>query len=138
MFTRSSVVCAERIIAHSSSNGLRCWSAQSSRAVPGYSSASSAIVSRARPFGDLGLPIGGTLPSQVLPAIKRTPRTWVVYAAPDELDDAFREVAAKGGGPVRWFATNPTDEDAAAAAKHGLVVERDLLQMRRPLPVDAP
>src|SRR4051812_23984917 len=138
MFTRSSVVCAERIVAHSNWNGSSCCSAHNSRALPGYSSASNAMVWRARPFGDLGLPTGGTLPSPFVPTIKRTPRTWVVYTAADELGHALSEIAANGGGPVRWFATNPTEYDITAAEHSGLRAERDLLQLRRPLPVDAP
>lgn len=72
-----------------------------------------------------------------MPTIKRTPRTWVVYAAADELDDALGRIARDGGGSVRWFVTDPTDADEAAAAQHGLVAERDLLQLRRPLPVES-
>ena len=34
--------------------------------------------------------------------------------------------------------TDPTDDDEAAAARHGLKAERDLLQLRRALPIDAP
>ena len=51
MFTRWSVVWADRIVAASSSNGLR-W--QSSQIASGYSSASRRATSRARPFGVLG------------------------------------------------------------------------------------
>jgi mycothiol synthase len=71
-------------------------------------------------------------------SIKRTPRTWVVYADPDDLADALADVARSGGGPVRWFVTDPTAEDEAAAIRHGLTAERDLLQLRRGLPVDTP
>ena len=73
-----------------------------------------------------------------MPTIKRTPRTWVVYSDRDDLDVALADVAARGGGSVRWFVSAPTPEDEAAAAGHGLRIERDLLQLRRPLPVDAP
>ena len=72
-----------------------------------------------------------------MPTIKRTPRTWVVYGDRGELDTALDDIAGRGGGPVRWFVSDPTAEDAAAAGRHGLTVERDLLQLRRPLPVDA-
>jgi mycothiol synthase len=72
------------------------------------------------------------------PEIKRTPRTWVVYADPADLGAALAEVARSGGGPVRWFVTDPTAAEEAAAAENGLTAERDLLQLRRDLPVDAP
>src|SRR3954471_23583717 len=56
MLTRSSVVWADRIVATSSWNGLSCCRAHRSRALPGYSSARRATVSRARPLGVLGIP----------------------------------------------------------------------------------
>lgn len=71
-----------------------------------------------------------------MPTIKRTPRTWVVYGDRDELDAALHDIGERGGGPVRWFVSDPAAEDEAAAQRHGLQVERDLLQLRRPLPVD--
>jgi mycothiol synthase len=73
-----------------------------------------------------------------VPTIKRTPRTWVVYTEANELGHVLAEVASNGGGPVRWFATNPTEADITAADHHGLRAERDVLQLRRSLPVDAP
>ena len=96
------------------------------------------MVSRARPFGDLGLPTAGNLQSEPVPTIKRTPRTWVVYGTPAELDDALAEIKGHGGGEVRWFVSDPTPADEDAATHHGLQVERDLLQLRRSLPVDMP
>jgi mycothiol synthase len=66
----------------------------------------------------------------------RTPRTWVVYGGPDTIGQSLDEIAQSGGGPVRWFVTDPTDDDEAAAAHHGLTAERDVLQMRRALPID--
>jgi mycothiol synthase len=71
-------------------------------------------------------------------AVKRTPRTWVVYARPDELSAALDEIRGSGGGPVRWFVTDPVEVDEAAAAAAGLTFERDVLQLRRPLPVEEP
>jgi mycothiol synthase len=71
-----------------------------------------------------------------VPTIKRTPRTWVVYSAPDELDDALADIKVRGGGELRWFVSDPTAADEDAAVRHGLQIERDLLQLRRPLPVD--
>ena len=79
-----------------------------------------------------------TLPSHPVVTIKRTPRTWIVYSAAADLDRALADVADGGGGQVRWFVTNPTDTDEAAAARHGLTPERDLLQLQRALPIDAP
>jgi mycothiol synthase len=73
-----------------------------------------------------------------VPTVKRTPRTWVVYSDADALGNALAEVAAGGGGPVRWFVTDPTAADEAAAERHGLTAERDLLQLRRALPLDPP
>jgi len=70
--------------------------------------------------------------------IKRTPRTWVMYGPPDTIGQSLDEIGQSGGGPVRWFVTDPTGDDEAAATRHGLTAERDLLQMRRALPVDAP
>jgi len=55
-FTRSSVVWAERMVATSSWKTVWKSSAHSSLAEPGYSVASRAIVSRARPLGVLGIP----------------------------------------------------------------------------------
>src|SRR5207245_23795 len=55
-FTRSSVVCAERMVAARSWNGPAWLRAQSSFADPGYSSASLAAVARARPAGVRGRP----------------------------------------------------------------------------------
>ena len=55
-----------------------------------------------------------------MPTIKRTPRTWVVYGAPDELDDVLARIKGEGGGEVRWFVSDPTRVEADAAARHGL------------------
>src|SRR5918996_143018 len=60
MLTRSSVVCADRIVATSSSYGLECSSAHRSLAVPGYSSARRSATTRARPLGLRGLPVAIT------------------------------------------------------------------------------
>src|SRR5436305_1213314 len=61
MFTRSSVVWAERIVAARSWKGLSWRRAHSSRADPGYSTARRATVSRARPLGVLGIATKRTL-----------------------------------------------------------------------------
>jgi mycothiol synthase len=62
----------------------------------------------------------------------------MVYGGRDTIAGSLEEIAKSGGGPVRWFVTDPVDADVAEAAVRGLVFERDLLQLRRPLPVDAP
>jgi transcription elongation factor len=48
MFTRSSVHCADRIVAHSSWNGPLWRSAHNSSAVPGYAAASKGVIRLAR------------------------------------------------------------------------------------------
>jgi mycothiol synthase len=70
--------------------------------------------------------------------ITRAPRTWTFNGGRDDLAPALDVIAAKGGGPVRWWVTEPDDEDRAAAATHGLTPERQLLQMRRTLPTEHP
>lgn len=72
-----------------------------------------------------------------MPTIKRAPRTWVVYADRGDLDAALSDIKASGGGPVRWFVSEPTERDEAAARRAGLSPERDLLRLERSLPVDA-
>ncbi len=70
--------------------------------------------------------------------ITRAPRTWLTYAAPEHLAAALDAIRARGGGEVRWWVTDPVDATDAIARDHGLVLDRDLLQLRRPLPVDEP
>ena len=48
------------------------------------------------------------------------------------------EVAAAGGGHLTVWVSNPTPATDAAAAEHGLVFGRDLMQLRRPLPLEGP
>jgi len=50
------VHCADRIVAASNSKALRWSSAQSSAALPGYSSARRSTTTRARPLADRGRP----------------------------------------------------------------------------------
>jgi mycothiol synthase len=54
----------------------------------------------------------------------------------DLLDAALAEVARLGGGHVHLWVPKPTEDTDAMAAASGLVRGRDLLQMRRPLPID--
>lgn len=67
--------------------------------------------------------------------IERTPRTWLTHVGAEQLPAAVAEVAARGGGPLRWWVTQPTDADIAAADTEGLLPERELLQLRIPLPL---
>ena len=50
---------------------------------------------------------------------------------------ALEEVARAGGGHITLWVPKPTDASDRVAAGAGLHRSRDLLQMRRPLPVDA-
>jgi len=70
--------------------------------------------------------------------ITRAPRTWLTYAPRDLLPRGLDAIRERGGGEVRWWVTDPHEDDTAAAAAHGLVAERDLLQMFVPLPVGEP
>ena len=58
MFTRSSVHCADRIVAASSSKGLR-WSRRTARRRPGYSSAQALERAAGAPGGGAGSAFGG-------------------------------------------------------------------------------
>lgn len=56
----------------------------------------------------------------------------------DLLEAALAEVGRQGGGHVHLWVPKPTPQSDAMAAAAGLVQGRDLLQLRRPLPVDGP
>src|SRR5271156_3578512 len=58
MFTRASVLWADRMVAASNWKGSLKSNAQSSTAVPGYTSARRSAVRRARPFAVLGCATG--------------------------------------------------------------------------------
>jgi mycothiol synthase len=62
----------------------------------------------------------------------------LTYADRASLDRALAAIAERGGGAVRWWVTDPDTADDHAATARGLTAERDLLQMRRPLPVEEP
>lgn len=66
---------------------------------------------------------------------------------PDDLDDltslgaaalhpVLAGVAEAGGGTVDWWVRGATDADAALAAALGFELEREVVQLRRPLPLD--
>ncbi|MGH9080217.1 MAG: mycothiol synthase [Acidimicrobiales bacterium] len=48
---------------------------------------------------------------------------------------AIAEVQTRGGGTLRYWASNASPEDDARASAHGFRTERNLVQMRCPLPV---
>src|SRR5437763_12463457 len=103
------------------------------------------MVSFARPFGVLGPATRRTLPSVPVAdddhdgtRISRAPRTWLTYADRDVLTRALDAIRNRGGGEVRWWVTDPQEADDEAAAAHGLQFERDLFQMRLPLPAEEP
>jgi len=50
---------------------------------------------------------------------------------------ALAAFAARGDGPLRWWVGHATDADDARAARLGFVGDRDLLQLRCPLPLPA-
>ena len=57
--------------------------------------------------------------------------------APGQLVEGLLDtIAAHGGGQVDWWVFAPTPADDAVAADAGLRVDRELLQMRRPLPTE--
>lgn len=58
--------------------------------------------------------------------------------AGDLLRAALDVVGEEGGGHAQLWVSTPTDEDDAIATSAGLARGRDLLQMRRPLPVGEP
>lgn len=86
--------------------------------------------------------------------LSRAPASWLVElvvdpryrADPDtatdlaaELLDAARTEAARlGGGTLQWWVVEPSERDDLLAAEQGMEVGRDLLQLRRPLPLPAP
>jgi mycothiol synthase len=90
-------------------------------AVPGYSSARRANVSRARPPGV---------------------RAWQLHPTGHlerrQLDDALDEVGGQGGGPAYVWVSGPTDEDDRIARDAGMAPGRDLLQLRVALPLPDP
>ena len=51
------------------------------------------------------------------------------------VDSALAEFAASGGGPLRWWVNHASDADDVRATARGFFAERDLLQLRCPLPL---
>jgi mycothiol synthase len=58
--------------------------------------------------------------------------------SPDLLARAVQVVDAAGGGRIDWWVFDARPAVAAAAVAAGFTGDRDLLQMRRPLPADRP
>jgi mycothiol synthase len=52
------------------------------------------------------------------------------------LDRVLRAIGAAGGGDVDWWVFDASADTAALAAAHGFAPDRDLKQMRRPLPAE--
>src|SRR6188508_319848 len=124
MLTRASVVCADRIVAARSSNGLR-WS--SSHTASGYSSASSAVIAFALPLGVRGTAIGTRVVSlgpmvqvQVVRSLEPPDRARVAPFI-DELDDHLRLDLAHGprDGFVASLATDDGRVVGYAQASRG-------------------
>lgn len=57
---------------------------------------------------------------------------------PEMLHAALDVVKGEGGGHVHWWVHQPADAHSAMATAVGLEQGRDLLQLRRPLPLDEP
>ena len=52
------------------------------------------------------------------------------HVSRDEVDGFIRDIANAGGGSLRWFVCEPTPQESAAAAAHGLSAGVPLLHMR--------
>ncbi|MGI8661702.1 MAG: mycothiol synthase [Acidimicrobiales bacterium] len=61
-----------------------------------------------------------------------------IRADADDLGDALQRVAANGGGSVQWWVSDPKPEHGEHARAFGLERGRDLFQLRRELPAEAP
>jgi mycothiol synthase len=82
--------------------------------------------------------------------VSRAPRSWLVELVLDpehrpdlielgtELVEACLDQIPDDGHPVLWWVTERTEAHDHIAAANGLVARRDLLQLRRPLPLDPP
>ena len=65
-------------------------------------------------------------------------REAAVRASTERLATAVDALAARGGGRLRLWVRGPDDAPATSAEAAGMRMTRELLQMRRPLPVDEP
>ena len=52
------------------------------------------------------------------------------------IESTLATIKARGGGPVHWWANRSGAAERAVAAEHGLRQVRELMQMRRPLPLE--
>lgn len=90
---------------------------------------------------DVSAPDGAT--ARAIP----TGEGWSIDVAPNDLDsvrltgllEQLRDgIATAGGGRVSWWVEASDDRHVEAARSIELVPEREVLQMRRPLPADPP
>lgn len=56
----------------------------------------------------------------------------------DEFSAAITQIAADGGGGVRWFVCEPTPDEQSLAVEYGLSPSAQLLHMQCALPLAAP
>jgi len=72
--------------------------------------------------------------------LSRVNRGWVIrchdHVTPAEFADTITTIRAAGGGNVRWFVCEPTNDERACAAHHGLQADAPLLHMRCALPLN--
>jgi mycothiol synthase len=115
---------------------------------PGSDAAAEGLVVTDRPGGDpvayahvSGQPGGGQFAVEVVidPQIGGGPGTPGAGALADALLDAVDLVVARrGGGTLRLWVARAREADDALALRHGFGPERDLIQMRCPLPLPDP
>jgi len=71
--------------------------------------------------------------------ISRINRGWVMrsrdHVSRADFESALTQIAADGGGTVRWFVCESTPEERALASAHGMVDGAALLHMRCELPL---
>ena len=63
-------------------------------------------------------------------------RSQAKVLAPLLLEAAMEQIAVRGGGTVHWWVHHPDETADAIAGAVGLTLQRELLQLRRALPID--